>query len=51
MFVDVSKYRKVVSALEGTTRMIFSGTSTCWRNELMAEPMKLSRGKHEVVPF
>lgn len=30
-FVDVIKYREVVSVLEGTAGGIFS---TCWRNEL-----------------
>lgn len=33
-FMDVIKCGEVVSALEGRAGMIFSGTSTCWRNEL-----------------
>lgn len=34
-FMDVMKCGQVVSALEGRAGMIFSGTSTSWRNELM----------------
>ena len=34
-FMDVIKCGEIVRALEGRARMIFSGTSTYWRNELM----------------